>query len=141
MKPVKNDQNSHDKRLQAGNLLLWPHKEGAAKSLFMVVGVTHAEVALLRVVDDQATIPAHIASMYEIRYRVKWVYEPKASSVLFVDISKFIVKKSTQVADALTKAPETHVGNIHHLDRETIAELLTSEKTISRELKDKFLWR
>lgn len=124
--------------LRAGDVLLWPVKEKQEKKLFTVVGATHAETALLRLVSDVNAIPPQLSSMYEIRYRLKW-RNGNAPTILFADLSKLIVKKSDDIGNAISRHAETIAGALSARDVDTMLQKLQEEKTISRELKDKFL--
>lgn len=135
----KNELHGRDKRLQAGNLFLWPGRAHSAKSIFVLIGVTHIEAALLRVMDDAGAIPAHITSIYELQYEVKWLLPWPAGCARYVDLSKLIIKKADQLASVLLREPEVFAGSVNYRDVKHIIAQLFTGKTISRDIKDKFL--
>ena len=135
---AKGEQHVYEHGLHAGDVLLWPVNEQQVKKLFTVVGATHAETALLRLVNDVNAIPPQLSSMYEIRYRLKWRIG-NAPTILFADLSKLIVKKSEDIINAINKHADTIAGALSALDLETMLQRLQEEKTISREMKNKFL--
>jgi len=134
----KGEQSSYETELHTGEILIWSVSGQQDKKLFSVVGATHEETALVRLISDAKAIPPELSSMHEIRHKVNWRNESGVAT-LFADLSKMIVKKKADIANAVMKYPGTIAGALSGQDIDVILQRLLEEKTISRELKHKFL--
>lgn len=133
----KTQRRQPDERLLPGMLLRWTDA-AIRDAFFVIVGTTHAEVAMLRLRVDEGP-PPQAVHFYELRYKVSWRVACADEAKLHADLSHFIIKTKDDMLPLVDANDSMLAGRVNHRDMAVLVAQLRDGRTISREQKDKFL--
>lgn len=126
--------------LSIGTVLQHVGSASTVRHLFLIVGICHKEIALVRLFDNDSVEQILGINSYRLQYKVKWdALATKIGEQLIADLSRFIIKDMSQLMAALSKNDNLVVGNIHRRDLTRMLLLLRLIHTISLDLKNRFL--